>query len=101
MVNKDATAYVYGGTAVLLLLCLFNIPYSFYVFARFAAAAAFGYFAYKANESSNKDRMILFIVLAVLFQPFIKTPLGRVIWNIVDVVIAGYLFFLLLRIVRE
>lgn len=101
MDNKQTVAFVYGGIAAVLLLCLFDMPYGFYTFVRFAAAAAFCYFAYKAHETGNKDRMILFIVLAVLFQPFVKIPLGRVIWNIVDVVIAGYLIYLLIRIIKR
>jgi hypothetical protein len=41
--------------------------------------------------------MILFIVLALLFQPLLPIALGRVIWNIVDVVVAGYLIYLLVK----
>ena len=97
MANKQTVAFVYGGVAAVLLLCLFDMPYGFYAFVRFAATAAFCYLAFKSHESGNKDRMILFIVFAVLFQPFIKIPLGRVIWNIVDVFVAIYLIVLLLK----
>ena len=101
MANKQTVAFVYGGVAAVLLLCLFDMPYGFYIFIRFAATAAFCYFAFKAHESGNKDRMILFIVLALLFQPFIKIPLGRVIWNIVDVIIAAYLIVLLVKLIKH
>jgi hypothetical protein len=37
--------------------------------------------------------LIIFIVLALLFQPFEKIALGRVLWNIVDVGVAVYLIF--------
>ena len=77
------------------------MPYGYYSFVRFAAAAAFCLFAYMANQSGNKDRMIVFIILAVLFQPFLKVPLGRVIWNVVDVVVAGYLVFLLINTSKD
>lgn len=101
MANKQAVAFVYGGIAAILLLCLFDMPYGFYSFVRFAAAAAFCYFAYNAHESGNKDRMILFIVLAILFQPFFKIPLGRVIWNIVDVAVAAFLIYLLYKHIKD
>ena len=101
MANKQTVAFVYGGVAAVLLLCLFNMPYGFYAFVRFAATAAFCYLAFKSHQYGEKDRMILFIVLAVLFQPFIKIPLGRVIWSIVDVAIAIYLIYLLLKYVKE
>lgn len=35
--------------------------------------------------------------LAILFQPFAKIALGRVLWNIVDVIVAGYLIYLVVR----
>ena len=97
MAKEQAAAFVYGGIAAILLLCLFDMPYGFYSFVRFAATAAFCYLAYKSYNSGNKDRMILFIILAILFQPFLKIPLGRTIWNIVDVVVAAYLIYLLLH----
>jgi hypothetical protein len=34
---------------------------------------------------------IVYVCLALLFQPFIKVALGRTIWNIVDVVTATFL----------
>lgn len=101
MTKKGSVAFLYGAIALLLLLCLFDMPYGYYSFVRFAAAAAFCLFAYMANQSGNKDRMIVFIILAVLFQPFLKVPLGRVIWNVVDVVVAGYLVFLLINTSKD
>jgi hypothetical protein len=32
--------------------------------------------------------MIIYIGLAILFQPFFKIALGRELWNVVDVVVA-------------
>ena len=95
MANNQAMAFVYGGVAAVLLLCLFDMPYGFYSFVRFVATAAFCYVAYKSYNAGNKDRMFFLIILAILFQPFIKIPLGRVIWNIVDIAVAAYLVYLL------
>ena len=41
--------------------------------------------------------MITFGALAVLFQPIIKIPLGRAVWNVVDVAVAIGLIVLLLK----
>ena len=101
MTKKGTVAFLYGAVALLLLLCLFHMPYGFYTFVRFAAAATFCFFAYLANQSESKERMFVFIALAVLFQPFLRLPLGRVIWNIVDVVVAGILFYLLILSFRK
>jgi hypothetical protein len=73
--------------AILLFLCLADMPYGYYQFVRFAAAAFFVYAAYNENESGSKELVIVFVVLAILFQPFFKITLGRTLWNIVDVVV--------------
>ena len=54
---------------------------------------AFAYIAYLEFMEKNIDRMVVFIVLAVLFQPFVKIALGRVLWNIVDIAVACYLIY--------
>lgn len=73
--------------SILLLICLFDMPYGYYQFVRFAALVGFAILAYQANESQHKFEMIIYIGLAILFQPLIKIALGRLIWNIVDVVV--------------
>ena len=101
MTKRDQPVFIYGALAAVLLLSLLKMPYGFYEFVRFAAMAAFAYCAYKVYDNKgSKDKMILFIVLAVLFQPFFKLSLSRVIWNMVDVVVAGLLLVLLFNTLR-
>lgn len=84
--------------AALLVLCLADMPYGYFQFVRFAGMLVFGYFAYTANERGSKVEAVVFVVLAVLFQPLIKISLGREIWNIVDVIVAvGLLLTLLIK----
>ena len=73
--------------AVLLLLCLLDMPYGYYQLVRFVALIGFGILAFKANEQDKKTEMLIYGGLALLFQPFFKIALGREIWNIVDVII--------------
>ena len=74
--------------AVLLLLCLFDWPYGYYQTVRFAATTGFALLAIGATKQSRHAEMAVYVLLAFLFQPFIKLSLGRLWWNIVDVVIA-------------
>lgn len=83
--------------SVLLIVCLLDMPYGYYVLVRFISMIAFAFFAYEAYEQKNQRDLIIFIVLALLFQPFEKIVLGRVLWNIVDVVVAVYLMINLNR----
>lgn len=73
--------------AVLFFLCLLDMPYGFFQVVRFAALVGFVILAYQANEKENKTEMIIFICLAVLFQPLMKISLGRQVWNVVDVIV--------------
>jgi hypothetical protein len=77
--------------AVLLFVCLLDMPYGYYQFIRFFACIGFAYLAYKSNEQSNKTVTITFVILAILFQPFVKISLGRELWNIVDVIVGAVL----------
>lgn len=74
--------------AVLLLLCIFDMPYGFYQFVRFSALVGFGTLAYQANEKDNQTELIIFGVLALMFQPFLKISFGRDLWNVIDVIVA-------------
>lgn len=61
--------------AVLMLLCLLDMPYGFYQFVRFVALVGFGILAYKANQEDSQTEMIIYGGLALFFQPFFK--IGR------------------------
>lgn len=87
--------------AVLLLLCLIDMPYGFYTLVRFAATAAFAYLAYDSFKSKEDGKGFIFAALTLLFQPFFKVTLGRTIWNIVDVVVAIGLFYLIITSFRK
>lgn len=73
--------------AILLLLCLLDMPYGFYQLVRFVALVGFGILAYYANQGEDKIAMVIYAGLALLFQPFFKIALGREIWNMVDVIV--------------
>jgi hypothetical protein len=72
---------------ILLFGCLVDFPYGYYQFVRFSALVGFGYLAYNANEQGAKNEAFVYLALAILFQPFFKIALGRVLWNGIDVVV--------------
>ena len=63
------------------------MPYGYYQFVRFIAMVGFAVLAYIASDKKDKTEMIVYISLAVLFQPLFKIALGRTLWNVVDVVV--------------
>ncbi|MBP6040161.1 MAG: hypothetical protein KA523_08190 [Flavobacterium sp.] len=84
--------------SILLLLCLFDMPYGYYQFVRLVAGISFAYFAYAAYEEKKEIQVLLYIGLAILFQPFLKIALGRELWNIVDVLVAIGLVISIIKI---
>lgn len=73
--------------AILMFICLADMPYDYYEFVRFVALIGFGILAYEANKADQLNETIIFIALAILFQPIFKIPFGRNIWNAIDVLI--------------
>ena len=76
--------------SILFLLCLFKMPYGYYQATRFIGMLGFALLAYYDYQKSQKinPAVIIYIALALLFQPFIKIALGRTIWNVVDVIVS-------------
>lgn len=63
------------------------MPYGYYQFVRFIAMVGFAYLAYSSNQLKKETETIVFIALAILFQPFFKIALGRTLWNIIDLIV--------------
>ena len=72
---------------VLFFLCLLDMPYGYYQLVRFAAWSGFALLAYNSNKQGRKTEVIIYVCLAILFQPLFKIALGRQLWNIIDVVV--------------
>ena len=73
--------------AVLFFLCLIDMPYGFFQFVRFLASVGFGILALQAHKEGKQTEMIIYIAMAILFQPLLKISLGRTLWNIIDVIV--------------
>ena len=73
--------------SALFFLCLADMPYGFFQLVRFCALLGFGILAYSANEKKQSTEVIVYVALAILFQPLFKIALGRTIWNILDVLV--------------
>ena len=74
--------------AALMLLCLAPMPYGYYTLVRILATVVFGIYAYRCIVAKNEGLTLVFVTLALLFQPFVKVGLGRIIWNVIDVIVA-------------
>ena len=75
--------------STLFIVCLFHMPYGYYQAVRFIGMLGFALLAYYSYDDNKKVEVIIYIVLALLFQPFLKVALGRTIWNVVDVIVSA------------
>ena len=89
--NLSLTNILRLALVMLLLLCLADMPYGYFMFVRTVCAVAFAYFALVAYQNNKQELQFIFIGLCVLFQPFYKIALGRSLWNLVDVAVAIFL----------
>jgi hypothetical protein len=62
--------------SILFLLCLADMPYGYYELVRMVGLIGFAILAFQANQKGNQVEMIIYIGLALLFQPFFKIALG-------------------------
>jgi hypothetical protein len=72
---------------IFLFVCLLDMPYGYYQLTRFIALLAFSFLSFKSFEKHQKYSAFIYGALAILFQPIVKIYLGRVIWNVVDVLV--------------
>lgn len=79
---------VYLILAALLLLCLAPMPYGYFQIIRIISMLVFGVMAYRYYQAKKEKLAWVFGILALLFQPFAKIALGRLMWNVVDVIVA-------------
>lgn len=82
--------------AIALLLCLAPMPYGYYMVIRFAVMIAFAIMAYNYAKEQQIALCIVSIAIIIAFQPVVKIPFGRTVWNILDTVIAICLIITLL-----
>lgn len=102
MSHKNNTPVIVKGIiAALLLLCLIDADYGFYQAMRTLVSFGFAYLTYYYYKSGDKTNAIVYLCLLIVFQPLMKIGLGRSIWIVVDVIVAGYLIYQILKSVPD
>lgn len=81
--------------AILFMGCLLDMPYGYFQLVRFVGMGGFILLAYFDSSRKDKTLMIIWILFALLINPFFKVALGRTVWNIIDVIWAVILVFTL------
>ena len=77
--------------AIILFICPFDMLYWFYDIVRTLALIGFGFLAFVAFKRKKNIEAIVFICLAILFQPILKIHLTKAIWIVIDLVVGIWL----------
>lgn len=76
----------------MLVLAIFPLPYGYYMLLRLVVTAAAAYVAYENFSKDIANWGVVFVVIALLFNPFYVIHLDVVLWKIIDLVVAGIFF---------
>lgn len=71
----------------ILILCFLKMPIVFYRFSGYLLFAGFGWLAYDAFQRRDQLDVKIFVILALLYNPFITFPFPNFLWVIINVII--------------
>ena len=67
-----------------LFLAIANLPYGYYRFLRITITVISGINIYFEVEKENKSNLIIFLAIAILFNPIIPIYLNKTTWIPID-----------------
>ncbi|MCX7611738.1 MAG: hypothetical protein N2043_09155 [Ignavibacterium sp.] len=73
--------------AAMLLLAIANLPYGYYRFLRIAVTLIAGVNAYVEYKKDNQVLLIIFLGIAILFNPIFPIYFSRGTWMPIDLII--------------
>jgi len=91
MIHKINVNLVKLIAAIILFICPLDMLYWFYDIVRTLALIGFSFLAYDARKKKKNIETVIFICLAVLFQPILKIHLTKPIWIVIDLVVGVWL----------
>lgn len=80
-------------SCVMLVGCLFEMPYGYYQFVRIVIFVLFIFLAWEYNRSKSSWTVLSCILIAILFNPIFKIYFRKEFWQKVDIAVASVLIF--------
>ena len=74
------------GLTTLFLCCLLDMPFWYFQLVHLMGTIGFISLAYIENKRNNNILMVLWVCSALLINPIYKLALGKLTWNIVDII---------------
>ena len=102
--SKNALLIFFLFPAILLIIApLIPFPYGFYIFLRIIVTVTAAYIIYDTYKSFKgiNETIIIFSIIAILYNPIIPIYLTREIWLPINFITAGIYFFNFYRINKK
>lgn len=84
-------------TASFLFYALADHDYSYFQFLRVIVCGAGAYIAFQMFVQQNSNWKWIFIIIAILFNPFLPIHLSRGIWQVIDLLTGSVFLFVLFK----
>ncbi len=83
--------------ALLLILMFFSLmPVALWIL-KLVLALGFLLIAYDAYKEERIFKAIIFLILAIVFQPIVAIPLGKAIWYVIQLAVLLWLIGLIFK----
>ena len=77
-----------------MIIGILPMPYGYYTLSRFIVCACAAYYAYQCSKNDDRNFLLIFGFIAILYNPIIPVHLyEKWIWIIVNI-FTGYFFYL-------
>lgn len=73
-------------TSTLLFLGIASMPYGYYAFLRILVTGVFLWASYIAVQRKNDALIWLFLIIALIFNPFFKIHFSKNLWSLVNII---------------
>ena len=77
----------------LLLIALLPLPYFYYQLLRIVVTVVASIYAYKFYEDNQMAKVIIFGIIAIIWNPIFPIYMDKSVWMILDIVGATVFFF--------
>jgi len=83
---------IWHASSLLLVIAVLPLPYGYYMLLRLLITASAAYVAYKNFNKEIPVWGIVFVIVALLFNPLYVVHFDKTLWVIIDILVASLFF---------
>ena len=80
---------IWHASSLLLVIAVLPLPYGYYMLLRLLITASAAYVAYKNFNKEIPVWGIVFVIVALLFNPLYVVHFDKTLWVIIDILVAS------------